>query len=363
MNKSLKLFTIFGITVKVHVTFLLLPAFIGFSLLYAEGGMAALRGIVLIVIIFAFVTFHELSHSLVAKKYKTKVKDITLLPIGGVASMQGRPEKPKQEFLIAIAGPMFNLVLAAILFYPVYFIIGEGLKGMSIANLGFGSWKAILLYIFWINPILAFFNLLPAFPMDGGRALRAFLAQRLPLAKATRIAVSLGHTFAVIFGLVGFLAWHPLLIIIAFFIYVAASQEEKQVNLKLMLREFKVKDVLNEKIVSIKRNTPLTEVLQLSRKTTQGYFPVIDNGALLGVISLQSLLHAASESLEDKTAEDIANKNVLKAKPDDNLSSVYDKMASRNQKVVAILKENKLQGLITIEDIARAYRIEQKDIN
>ncbi len=360
MNKSIKLFTIFGITIKVHITFVLLPAFIGFSLLYTDGPMAALRGVILVLIIFCFVTFHELSHSLVAKKFNIKVKDITLLPIGGVASMQGTPEEPKQEFLMAIAGPLFNLVLAALLVYPIYLIIGEGLRGMSIANLGFNSWKSILLYIFWINPILAFFNLLPAFPMDGGRALRAFLAQRIGISKATRIAVSMGHTFAIIFGIVGLLLPSIPLIIIAFFVYMAASQEERQVNLKLILKEFKVKDVLNEEFITLSPDTLLSKVLELSMKTFQHNFPVVENNKLLGVLSLQDLMSTIHKFGRDKKVSEAMTKRLLTVGLDESLNSAYNKMVNNNTKVIAVLRNGHLQGIITLEDLARVYSLGAK---
>ncbi len=225
--KSIKLLTVFGISIRIHFTFLLLPLI--FAYFYG------VKGVFLISFVFCCVTFHELCHSLQAKHFGVKVNEIILLPIGGVAAMGSIPENPSQEFKIAIAGPLFNIVLALALYLPAYFLLGPE----NLFNPGMDSWPATLAYAFWINPILALFNLLPAFPMDGGRLLRSFLARKMSYIKATRIAVGFGRTFAVLFGFVGLFSSppNPILILIAFFIFIAASNEGMQVELKAALRK------------------------------------------------------------------------------------------------------------------------------
>jgi len=275
--------------------------------------------------------------------------------------MQGIPEEPKEEFLIAIAGPLFNLVMAALLFYPVYLIIGEGLRGMSFMNVveeGFSSWKSTLLYTFWINPILAIFNLLPAFPMDGGRALRAYLAHRLGISKATRIAVALGHAFALLFGFIGLMSRWIILIVIAFFVYIAASQEERQIDLKMTLKDYKVRDILNEEFISLSPDTPLSEVLEMSLRASQHNYPVVKDKNLLGLLSIQDLLSTIHRFGKDRKVNEVMSKKIITAKLDESLASVYNKMIRNNTKVVVILEDNNLKGLITLEDIARIYSIE-----
>lgn len=363
MRGSVKLFTLFGINVKVHATFLLLPAFIGLSLFLTQGPMAALRGIILIFYIFGCVAFHELTHSLVARKFNTEVHDITLLPIGGVASMKKMPKKPKQEFLMAISGPMFNLALAAVIFYPIYLALGSSLEAMRLENIGFDSWKAMLLYMFWINPILAVFNLLPAFPMDGGRALRSFLAERMNYARATRIAVGLGHAFAIFFGLIGLM--HPygggiILIIIAFFIYIAASQEEQQVNLSMALKNYRVADVINESYIMVKPDSRLSEVAELSLRTSQQDFPVEDkNSNLLGILDRRSLVSNLHQGNREALVKEVMQQEVITVRPQNSLVTAYTKMARNNTKVVVVLDKNKkVKGLLTLEDIARIYHLE-----
>ncbi len=241
MKGSIKLFSIFGISIRIHLLFLLLPLIFG----YYHG----LRGVFLILFVFFCVTLHELCHSLQAKHFGVKVEQIILLPIGGVAVMKSIPEKPSEEFKISIAGPLFNITFALVLFLPAYFYLGPEI----LRHPGIETWPKTLAYAYWINPILALFNLLPAFPMDGGRILRSFLAARMDYGKATRIAVGFGHAFAVLFGFVGLISvpLNPILIIIAFFIFMAASSEGMQVELRLTLRKFSVKDVLPEQFFSV----------------------------------------------------------------------------------------------------------------
>ena len=221
MKNSINLFKLFGIRINIHLTFLLLP--LAFFLWKGP------RGAFFIVSVFTCVVLHELSHSVVAKRFGVDVRDITLLPIGGVASMGAIPEKPSQELLISIAGPMFNIVLAGILYFPLLSLIGKEAMAWPPS---WGSWPKTFAYIFWMNPVLAVFNLLPAFPMDGGRILRSILARRLSYRKATAIAVSFGHIFALIFCWFGLTHRSPVLVLISVFIYMAASEEKRQVDLR-----------------------------------------------------------------------------------------------------------------------------------
>ena len=217
MRRSYRLLKAFGIDINVHISFLILP------LMFLSYGI---KGILFILFVFLCVTLHELTHSLVAKKFGITVKEITLLPIGGLASMSSFPKRPSHEFFISVAGPMFNIVFAAILYFPLLSIIGrEALYSPSLA-----TWPQAMAQGFWINLVLAGFNLLPAFPMDGGRILRSLLAGVMDYRKATSIAVGIGHVFALMFLYFGFMHRHIILALIAIFIYMAASAEEAQVK-------------------------------------------------------------------------------------------------------------------------------------
>jgi stage IV sporulation protein FB len=225
MKWAIRLFTIFGIPIYIHLTFLILPL-----LFYVNAGF---QGVFLVLAVFACVTAHELFHSLMAKRFGVIVRGITLFPIGGVASIGSYPRKPSQELMIALAGPSFNIIFAALMFYPLYKLLGPKV----LFNPSLRTWPGTIAYAFWINPWLAAFNLLPAFPMDGGRVLRAFLAGRLGLRRATRIAAGIGHFFALVFAFIGIRDGHLMLVIIALFIYTAASSEEFEVEVIETLKE------------------------------------------------------------------------------------------------------------------------------
>lgn len=220
MKGSIRLFKIFGISINIHATFLLL------LLLFSSGG---LKWLFLVAGIFFFVTLHELCHSLVAKHFGIDVREITLLPIGGIASMTGMPKKPSQEFLISISGPLFNVLVVLVFFYPLKYILGPDILFHPPST---QTWPLTISYVYWLNLMLAAFNLIPAFPMDGGRILRAALAKKFGYQKATKIAAAFGRAFALIFVYFGLVRLNMFLIAIAIFIYIAASAEKAKVDIK-----------------------------------------------------------------------------------------------------------------------------------
>ncbi len=230
MKGTIRLLKVFDISINIHITFFLL------LLLVIYDGV---KGLFLIMGVFFFVTVHELCHSLVAKRFGITVREITLLPIGGVASMAKMPEKPSQEFLISIAGPMTNIAVLLIFFFPLKYLLGEPalLDFLRYWRLSTATWPLTFASIYWVNIFLAGFNLIPAFPMDGGRILRSVLAARIGYHKATRVAVTLGRIFALIFAYLGIMRLNIILIFIAVFIYIAASNELAQVDMKEILNK------------------------------------------------------------------------------------------------------------------------------
>lgn len=212
-----KLGTLAGIGVYLHWSFWLLPAWI---LMSAGGGLAGAVGLVLFVFaIFGCVVLHELGHALMARHYGIGTRDITLYPIGGVASLERMPRRPSQELAIALAGPAVNVVIAGVLF-GILLVAGIGTQGL-VFNVAGGS---ILLNLLAVNVALVVFNMLPAFPMDGGRVLRAFLAMRVPYLRATEIAVRVGQGVAIILAVIGMRTGGTMLFI-ALFIFLAARAE------------------------------------------------------------------------------------------------------------------------------------------
>ncbi|MBI3252024.1 MAG: site-2 protease family protein [Candidatus Omnitrophica bacterium] len=228
---SIRLFRLLGVDVKAHWTFVFLPLFFGFFYGASYGAAVGFRAFVLVILVFVCVLGHELTHSLRAKAFGIRVPQITLYPIGGVASMQRIPRDPRQEFLIAIVGPLFNFMLAALLYFPLLWLLGRD----NFFSPSLDSWPRTFANAFWINPILGFFNLIPAFPMDGGRVLRAILATRMTYLRATRISANLGTLFAILFFLLGIWWRHGMLALIAIFIYTAASSEKNQVQFEEFL--------------------------------------------------------------------------------------------------------------------------------
>ena len=229
MRGSVKLFNIFGIAINIHVTFLLLLIF------FLSGGI---KWLVLTIGVFCFVTLHEVCHSLMARHYGIEVRQITLLPIGGIASMSSMPEKPVQEFFISVAGPLFNLAVIVIFYNPMKSLLGP--EVLLHRPLSTATWPLTLAYLYWINLMLAVFNLIPAFPMDGGRVLRSLLAGRIGYVRATKFAVGLGHIFAIGFAYFGIVNFNIVLIAIAIFIYTAASNERHQIDVKEALKKIKI---------------------------------------------------------------------------------------------------------------------------
>jgi Zn-dependent protease len=219
MGSSLKIASVFGIELRINLSFLLLLGFFWFRF-YQEGGLSgALQGVLYILILFACVTLHEFGHAFAARGFGIKTRDITLYAIGGVARLNRIPEKPWQELVVAVAGPLVNVVIAAALFFVTHIT-----AGFDEADL-LESPRIDLLYkVAWANLFLVAFNLIPAFPMDGGRVLRALLAMVMPYARATEVAARIGQGLAILFAIFGFI-YYPILIFIAFSIFVGAQQE------------------------------------------------------------------------------------------------------------------------------------------
>lgn len=276
-----------------------------------------------------------------------------MLPIGGVAAMKSIPEKPSEEFRISIAGPLFNIAVAFILFLPAYYLLGPE----NLFHPGIKTWPKTLAYAFWINPILALFNLLPAFPMDGGRILRSFLAKAMDYGKATRIAVGFGHTFAVLFGFIGLISTPPnlILIIIAFFIFMAASQEGMQVDLRLTLRKFSIKDVLPEQFFSVNPSTPLSEVLALSLHSHQEDFPVVEKGRLVGLLTRADVILTIHQFGVQRFVRDVMKKDFPVVGVNDPLIKAHRLMEEWQIKAIPVLKQGHVAGIVSLEDISRVY--------
>ncbi|MCD6080209.1 MAG: site-2 protease family protein [Candidatus Omnitrophica bacterium] len=351
MRGAIKLFKIMGISVEMHISFLILPFF--FWLMYGW------KGIFIIFAIFTCVAAHEFSHSMVAKKYGINVDRITLLPIGGVANMRSLPETPTQELMISIAGPLFNIVLTVILFYPLKILLGS----YHLFHPDPLTWSGAVAYAYWVNPVLAGFNLIPAFPMDGGRILRAILARKFSYMKATKIAVNLGHGFALLFAFWALSMRPPnfILLFIALFIFVAASQEESIASMKTTLGGIRVKEVLTKEFYTLSPDASIAEVLNLILHSHQEDFPVVAEDKLLGFLPREKIIYALHEKhLDKKVSELMIVDDLPILSGDEYLYSAYNKMENSKLKALPVVENGKLLGIITLEDVSRIYSLFSK---
>ena len=296
MGWSWRIGRIAGIDVYVHPTFLLLLAWVAWSH-YAEHGNwgEAVYGVIFIIALFTIVVMHEFGHALTARHFGIKTRDITLLPIGGVARLERIPEVPSQELAVAVAGPAVNVVLAALIYAGLAVTGGLGslddvLKG------GGGFWQQL----FWVNVSLVVFNMVPAFPMDGGRVFRALLAMRLDYVQATQIAASVGQAIAIVFGLLG-LSYNPFLIFIALFVWLAGTQEAGFVQIRSALGNIPVMRAMVTDFRTLHPDDPIGRAVDHVLAGFQQDFPVVEDGRLVGVLTRNDLASALGGSVR-KTA-------------------------------------------------------------
>src|ERR1700737_3033779 len=284
MSWSLPIIRIAGIQLRIHITFLLLIGWLAFGY-YAEGGSAvAAARVVFILLLFVCVVLHEFGHAFAAKAFGINTPDITLLPIGGVARLERMPEEPLQELIIALAGPAVNVVIALCLFLVI------GTRGLLNPETVQGG--DMIAQLLTINVVLVLFNLLPAFPMDGGRVLRALLATRLSYARATQIAANIGQACAFVFGFLGLIG-NPFLIFIALFVYVGASQEAALAQMRNVSRTFPVSSAMVREFRTLPKDATLEEAVDALLATSQHDFPVVDeNGGVAGILTRHDLIAA-----------------------------------------------------------------------
>jgi len=339
---------LFGTDMRVHVTFFLLLAWLGFAS-WQQGGMsAAVEGVAFIITIFACVVAHEYGHALMARRYGIRTIDITLLPIGGLARLERMPTDPRQEIAVALAGPAVNVVIAAALIL----ILGSrfDLSAMSeIENSNFD----FVARVASVNVFIALFNLIPAFPMDGGRVLRAVLALRLPRATATRYAALAGQAFAFFFGFLGLTGGNPLLVFIAIFVYLAASAESNEVALSEVTVSMRVEDGMITQFAVLRPPSSLEEAAEALIRTTQQEFPVVDDaGRLEGFLSRSALFKALAQGDRNARVDQFMDKHAPTVGAGARLEVALEAMRSGSAQVVGVIdKGDRLVGYITPENL------------
>jgi Zn-dependent protease len=344
-----------GIDVYIHATFALLLLWVGIvSYLPHRQINDALAGLVFILALFGVVVLHELGHALAARRYGIQTRDITLLPIGGVARLERMPDDPKQELVVALAGPAVNVVLAGILFGVLVATHQPISPPEEVASFS-GN---LLSQLFMANVFLAVFNLLPAFPMDGGRVLRALLAMRLDYVKATRIAAQIGQFMAILFGLVGLLG-NPLLLVIALFVWAGAAAEAGAVQFRAGLAGVPVERAMIRDFATL---TPDDTLAAAARRVLDGFqhdFPVVADGAVVGVLPRDALLAGLTEAGPEGLVSRFMRTDFHTADPREMVEPVFQRLKEGGSPVVPILQNGTLVGLLTPDNIFELVTIRE----
>lgn len=369
MNWSIKLFRIRGIDIKVHMTFLLILGWGAWRWSGATdaGLQGALFGLMATLLLFVSVTLHELGHSLTALRFKVRVRDITLMPLGGLARMEEIPENPIQELAIAIAGPLVNFALGGVLIAFGLLLEARAVISLSelAASVGQIHWSGMLAYLTTANLALGAFNLIPAFPMDGGRVLRALLAAKLDYVVATTWAVKIGQGLAFLLGLWGFMGGNYLMILIAVFVWMGAEGEGRQVQAKHALGDLRVEHAMSRGPEALEEFDTLDRAISLTLNTLQSEFPVVraEDGRVQGMLYQKDMLKALKSGGESRLVKEVMRSDFPVVEMQDLLFQVQRKMSEAGTGAVPVLDErNRLAGLLTSRDINEAYQLATTDV-
>lgn len=347
MAWSWKIGRVAGIPIYIHWTFLILVGWIGISAyLPAHDLAAAAEGVGLILALFGCVVLHELGHALMARRFGVPTADITLLPIGGLARLQRIPEQPSQELLVALAGPAVNVVIVAILLLLGVRIPQEELAG----KVGLTTPGYFLPNLLFMNAILVVFNLLPAFPMDGGRVFRALLAMTMDYARATRIAASVGQLLAIGFGFMG-LFGAPLLLLIALFVWIGAESEAQQVQERITLRNVPVREAMLTEYHTLSAHDTLGHAAELLLAGSQHDFPVEDQGQPVGVLTRSDLMNGLARGGQGALVSGYVSQEIGVVEAEEWLIPALTRLREGEGPCLQVVEHGRSVGLLTLENI------------
>ncbi len=344
--------TIAGIGIYVHATFLVLLAWIGLSHVVQGHGLGeALAGVALIVAVFAIVVLHELGHALTARRFGIRTRDIILLPIGGVARLERMPDRPREELLVALAGPAVNVALAAIFFAASAIARHElALGGLHLVG---GSFLAKLA---WVNVSLAVFNLLPAFPMDGGRVLRAALSMRMGRVRATAIAAVCGQAMALAFGLLG-LWTNPMLVFIALFVWIGAQEEATSVQTASLLDGLTVEHAMLREFRTLSAHDTVGDASAHMLSGYQTDFPVEEEGNLVGVLTREDVIRGLTAHGVDSPVADAMHRRFAAAEAHEPLDAALPRLRDAHCDALPVLDRGKLVGMLRLENVGELVAV------
>jgi Zn-dependent protease/predicted transcriptional regulator len=353
MKWSWKLVRLAGIDIYVHATFFILIIWIGLSYWQVEGTLAAvISGVSFILTLFACVLLHELGHALTARRYGIRTQNIILLPIGGIASVERMPDDPKQEVAVALAGPAVNLVIALGLW--LWLSMSKTLVSVEDLSITGGAFLERLMIV---NIILAIFNLLPAFPMDGGRVLRAVLSMRMSRNQATQMAAKVGQGLALWLGLIGLL-YNPFLIFIALFVWIGAAAEAGMEQVKSSLTDMSVGRAMLTDFQVLSPDDSLAHAIELTLAGSQKEFPVLADTVVVGVLTQNGLLKGLQASGEHALARDWMQQEVHSADLNEPLQKVLERLQTCHCSLLSVTEAGRLVGIVNIDNIMELISIQ-----
>jgi Zn-dependent protease/predicted transcriptional regulator len=342
-----------GIDVYVHTTFLILIGWV--ALIHWQTGRsvaAAVEGVAFVLALFVCVVLHEFGHALTARRFGIKTRDITLLPIGGLARLERMPDDPRQELWVAIAGPAVNVVIALALF-AILQVTGT-LAPLGTLGVAGGSFLERLMLV---NVFLVGFNMLPAFPMDGGRVLRAVLAIRMDYTRATQIAANIGQGMAFLFGLLG-LFFNPFLVFIALFVWIGAGQEAAMTQMKAALGGIPLERAMITDFRTLSPNDSLARAVELLLAGAQQDFPVVEHGSVVGILTRADLLTALARQEQQSPVAAVMRRKFLIADASDMIDIAFQRLQEHDCHTIPVVRGGDVIGLLTMDNVGEFLRVQ-----
>ncbi len=362
MGWSFRIARIAGIDIRVHLTFALILALGAYGGWLSDGFTGALFGVLLMILLFTCVTLHELGHSIAAQRFGIPVREIVLLPLGGVAFLARNPTNPWHELIIAIAGPLVNVVIAIVLALATGTAYALGVVDLAALQLQGGAFprpslEGLILWLLQANVSLVLFNLIPAFPLDGGRVLRAVLALLIGMPRATRVAALIGQVFAVGFGVIGVLTGNLVLALVAIFIFLGAGQENAEGQVRTMLTTHRVGDAYNRYALTLDVGDRVSKVVDYLLTSYQPDFAVLQRGRPIGIVTREDVFRALASDTQDGYVAGIMNRTIVRIASQATLEEARQLMLERGTRVVAVYDGEQYLGLVSAEDLAEAHAV------
>ncbi|MBL7842586.1 MAG: site-2 protease family protein [Cyclobacteriaceae bacterium] len=355
MKYSLSLGRVAGVQIFIHWTFLILIGWIVYiNLKQGMGTVDIIWSVLFILTLFACVTAHELGHALAAKRYHIKTRNITLLPIGGLAQLESIPEKPKEELVVALAGPLVNIIIAVALF-PLIKISPYAIEEMDLTRL---SHHNFLFSLMVVNIWLAVFNMIPAFPMDGGRVFRALLSFKFERNVATRIAASVGQLLAVGFVFIGFF-YNPFLIFIGVFIFLGAQAEAQFAEAKSLLKGYTVADASMRDIPIVKPDDTIEYCSDRLLASQNKNFIVADDSGVVGTLNRDEIIKALREGKFTSPVSEAMNRDFISLDTNASLEEAWTTMQTTRKTAAPVFSAGQLVGMIDTENVAEFLMISE----